>query len=292
MAAISFQDSLAYMLYNASKDDLPKIDVPKISIPNDIKAPKTTNAENKYGINTSMSHVASNPINQMFIQGVPPILIIETAPSKSRALDALACVIRSSLDEAISRQTKDPIQSSKGRIISRKRKFLERQEDAEAKDKSVTERAVNHHPDDLSCENLLTKASRLFEQDSPTLPILFGGHRLLVSALDVFLHSKKEPQFQKILDVLEKMLERPMLLSQGGPTFHLLNNCVICLARIINKFHADGLNDVFAKAQFEVALNIYNASRVVLEKHRSKLPQRLRCHEIPRPTTAAKKSNW
>ena len=293
MAAISFQDSLAYMIYNASEDDLPSIDeeIPRVSPPHDVEGSRKRDAEKKYGINISPSHVASNPINQMWIQGAPPVLINEAAPPKSRVLDALACAIRSALDEAKSRQTKEPIQSSRGRIISRKRKFLS---DAEAKDKSATEWVVEHHPDELSCSNLLAEASNLLKKDeeasSPALPSIFGGHRLLAMALDVILGLDGEAdnfQIQRIFNVLEGVMERPILLFQGGPTYHIFNNCAIFLAHIINKLHADGFNDVFAKAQFEVALNVYNGSRIVLEKHRSKLPHRLRCHEIPRPNIAA-----
>eukprot|EP00581_Thalassiosira_minuscula_P002544 CAMPEP_0183741912 /NCGR_PEP_ID=MMETSP0737-20130205/63432_1 /TAXON_ID=385413 /ORGANISM="Thalassiosira miniscula, Strain CCMP1093" /LENGTH=666 /DNA_ID=CAMNT_0025977403 /DNA_START=15 /DNA_END=2015 /DNA_ORIENTATION=+ len=289
MAAISFQDSLAYMIYNASEADLPNIDgsIPRVSAPYDVDGSRTTDAEKKYGISTLPSRVAASPVNQMWIQGTPPILINEAAPPKSRVLDALACTIRTSLDEAKSRQIKEQPQSSRGKIISRKRKFLS---DADAEDKSVTEWAVNHHPDDLSCSSLLPEASNLLKKDeeesTPALPSIFGGHRLLVSALDVILNLDGEAedfQMQKIFNILEGMIERPILLSQGGPTYHIFNNCAIFLAHIINKFHAGGLNDVFATAQFEVALNFYNGSRIVLEKHRSKLPHRLRCHEIPRP---------
>lgn len=71
-------------------------------------------------------------------------------------------------------------------------------------------------------------------------------------------------------------------------TYHAVNNNAILLAHVINKSHKDGLNDVFTRAQFEVALNLYNGSRILLEKHRGRLPHQLRCHEIPRPNAAAK----
>lgn len=294
MAAISFQDSLVYLIHNANEDELPNIDreIPRVSPPNDVENTKSTDAEKKFGISTAPSYVASNSINQMWIQGAPPVLINDAAPPKSRVLDALASVIRNSLDEAKARQTKEPVQSSRGRIISRKRRFLD---DAESEDKSATEWAVDHHPDDFSCSSLLPKAVDRLKKDEdetyPTFSSFFSGHRLLISALDTILNYQRETdkvRSQEILNVLEATMERPCLLSQGGPTYHAVNNNAILLAHVINKSHKDGLNDVFTRAQFEVALNLYNGSRILLEKHRGRLPHQLRCHEIPRPNAAAK----
>lgn len=293
MAAISFQDSLSYMIYNASEEDLPYIDaeIPRISPPHDVGGmSQISHAEKMYGISILPSRMASNPINQMWIQGAPPVLINENAPTKSRVLDALACAIRTTLDESKSRQTKEPsAQSSRGRIVSRKRKFLS---DAEAKDKSPTEWAVEHHPDQLSCSNLLAQASNLLRNDEEVLPSMFSGHRLLVSALEVIVNMDRESgnfQLHSILNVLEGILERPILLSQGGPTYHIMNNCAIFLAHIINKLKASGLDT--NSDQFAHALNVYNGSRIVLEKHRSKLPYRLHCHEMPTPNITAAASN-
>lgn len=297
IAAISFQDSLVYTIYNASEDDLPTIvgEIPTVSPPHPLEGSKATDAEKKFGTNISPSRVASNPINQMWIQGAPPIFINEAAPLKSRVLDALACAIRSSLDEAKSRQTKEePItQSSRGRIISRKRKFLS--DAGEAKDKSATEWAVEHHSKELSCRNLLAEASNLLknEEESSLMATYctFGGHRLLIMALGIILDPADREvenfQTQIIFYILEGIMERPMLLFQGGPTYHLINNCAIFLAHIINKLHEDVSDNEFAQAQFEVALDIYNGSRLVLEKHRSKLPNRLQCHGIPSPNVSA-----
>ncbi|KAL7537786.1 hypothetical protein ACHAXR_008077 [Thalassiosira sp. AJA248-18] len=295
MAATSFQDSLAYMINSASEGDLPNIDseIPRVSPPHDVDGLMvSTDAEKKYGIGTSPSRVASNPINQMWIQGAPPVLINEDAPARSRILDALACAIRSSLDEAKSKQTKDPItQSSRGRIISRKRKFLV---DAEAKDKSVTEWALEHHPEELSSVSLLATASHLLkteEEASAPVPSILIGHRLLVSALNVTLNMDRETenssQLQASCHVLEGIVERPSLLFQGGPTYHIINNCAIFLAHKINTLYPESLKSAAALSQFEAALNVYHGSRMVLEKHRNKLPHRLRCHEIPKPDIAS-----
>ena len=286
MAAISFQDSLVYMINNApEEDEMPNIDrdIPRATPPHPLEGLPTTNAEKKYGISTSPSRVASNPMNQMWIQGVPPVFINESAPLKSRLLDALACTIRTSLDEAKSRQTKEePQQSSRGRIISRKRKFLSDAE--ESKDKSATEWAIEHHPNDLSCSKLLNSAYNLLEADqqNSSTHSTFGGHSLLILALDIMSDREmNNVTLQSILNVIEGIMERPILLFQGGPTYHIITNCVIYLARMINKYSNDVQDD-----DYDRALDIYNGSRLVLEKHRKKLPYRLQCHELPRASTS------
>jgi predicted nucleotidyltransferase len=305
MAAVSFQDSLAYMIHGASESDVPIIDLefPRVPIPNDVdkSSNKTTDAEKKYGIRTSPSSVASNPLNQMWIQGAPPILIDESAPARSRVLDALACAIRSSLDFAKAKQTKEPTtQSSRGRIISRKRKFLFDAEEAKAK--SATEWVVEQNPEDLSCTNLLATSSKLLMEEEESLsrsPValrsIYRGHQLLVSALDIIVNVDGESEcfwVQNIVNVLEEIVEHPVLLFQGGPTYHIINNCAILLARIVNKLHANNvIQNESARAQFNVAMNIYNGSRLVLEKHKSKLPCQLQCHEIPIPNIAASATN-
>lgn len=295
MAAISFQDSLAYMIYNACEDDPPKIDgvIPRISPPHALEVLKATDAEKKYGISVSPSRVASNLINQIWIQGAPPVLINEVAHPRSRALDGLACALRTMLDEAKSKHGKEPItQSSRGRIISRKRKFLS---DAENEDKSATEWAVEHHPNELSCTNLLDQASKLVqmeEDSSPTSQCIFGGYHLLISAMDVL--SKMEGgnnmmenvKLQSIINILESIMEQPILLFQGGPTYHVTTNCAIYLARTISKLRDNA--DDGQKNQLEEALNVYHGSRLVLEKHRKKLSWRLQCHELPPANFTAK----
>jgi len=98
--------------------------------------------------------------------------------------------------------------------------------------------------------------------------------------------TREADQTQSLIEVLEVIMERPISLFQGGPTYHIVNNCAILLAHEINDLHLDGLVDESARTKFHTAVNIYNGSRMVLMKHRSKLPQRLRCHEIPAPNIA------
>ncbi|KAL9188332.1 hypothetical protein ACHAXT_006710 [Thalassiosira profunda] len=293
MAAVSFQDSLAYMMFNASEDDVPAIDsaIPRVSQPVHMEGQSgTTDAEKRYHISVLPSRVASNPINQLWMQGAPPVLINEAAPRKSRVLDALSFVVRSTLDEAKARQTKEPVtQSRSGRVISRKRKFLS---DAEAKDKSATEWAVEHHPEDLSCSTLLATASDLLEKEeeaSATNSVL-RGHRLVLSAVGAIVNIDNEAedlQLEKICSILENVIVQPMLLFQGGPTYHLINNCAILLAHIINSLHDNGFEVEGSRAKFDAALDVYKGSRILLARQRKRLPAQLQCNEIPAPDVAS-----
>lgn len=295
MAAISFQDSLVYMTYNASEDFVPHIDgdIPRIDGLEAIIS--FTDTEKKYGIGIKPSRVALNPMNQIWIQGTPPIFVNMIAPSRSRILDALACAIRSDVDFANSRQTKERIQTIAEISVSRKRKFLS---NAVAKEKSETEWAVESHQDELSISNLLAEASDLlpmsnFLAEVSDLPSgdnkhsslasdsFFCGLRLLVTATNAILNTQTENlDIESLFSILESVIERPILLHQGGPTYHIINSCTIRLAHKINSLQ---YNDLDNNMQFHKALSLYNVSRMMLEKHRDKLPQRLRCCELPIP---------
>jgi len=305
MAAISFQDSLAYLIHNATEGELPDIDdeIPRVGPPPDLEGfKKEDETSEKYGISSAPSMVASNPLNQMWIQGVPPVFINLSAPSKSRVIDALACSIRSSLDNSRSiRKSSDATQEGD----RRKRKYVTDTSsippEAEAKGKTATETAVQNNYEELSPRNLLNEASSLlqsYEENSPSLHNILSGHHLLVSALDViFSINADDPgelddsQIQNLITVLKAIIERPIMLFQGGPTYHIMNNCTIITAHFLNKLYSEGINFESAKALFEEVLDIYNGARMVLNSHRTKLPPQLRCVEIPRPNLTANSKN-
>jgi hypothetical protein len=100
-----------------------------------------------------------------------------------------------------------------------------------------------------------------------------------------------DSQIQNLLNVMKTIIERPMLLFQGGPTYHIINNCAIFMAHFLNKLHSEGVGYESAKALFEEVLDAYNGSRMVLNSHRNKLPYQLRCHELPRPNMRADAKN-
>jgi len=294
IAAISFQDSLVYMICNgADEDDLPNIDgdIPRAVPPHPHSGMAKSTAEKKFGVSISPSRVASIDINQMWIQGTPPVFINEDAPVKSRVIDGLACAIRTSLDEAKALQTKEePQQSSRGRIISRKKKYAE-----DSKDKSATQWAVEHYPNELSNSNIVHETTSLLQADKEATFSLFRGHDLLTVALESIVNSDRDVKYvpgQSILNILEGIIDRPILLYQGGPTYHIITNCAILLAHKINKLHSTVIKDhnECLKEQYDTALDIYNMARLVLEKHRSKLPLRLQCHEVPSVSATANES--
>ena len=294
IAAVSFQDAFVYMICNAPvgiDEELPDIDrdIPKPELSSSQQQVLTTTAAaaaatssnasgKKYGVNTASSRIVSNPTNQMWIQGVPPVYIKECAPPKSRVLDALACVTRTLLDEAKADQTKEePQQSSRGRIIISTRRKSDADDD---QSKSATEWAVEHYPNEFTSRNLLARTMNLLGLDNNKM---FRGHHLLINGLEVILNREmKNVQLQSILNILLTIMERPILLFQGGPTYHIVTNCAIFLAHRINKLHADGSSVAEStKRQYDMALNVYNGSRLMLEIHRRRLPRTLQCHALP-----------
>ena len=70
IAAVSFHDALAYMLHNAKEEALPDIDqvLPRFN-PSSSGFDECDEIESKYGISTNAKSVASDPNNQMWIQG-------------------------------------------------------------------------------------------------------------------------------------------------------------------------------------------------------------------------------
>ncbi len=305
MAAISFQDSLAYLVHDAAEDELPDIDdeIPRVAPPCDLEGIKKEDETNeKYGISSAPSMVASHPLNQMWIQGVPPVFINLSAPTKSRVIDALACSIRSSLDNSRSTwKSTDATQEGD----SRKRKYVTETSsipsEVEAKGKTATEIAVENNYEELSCRNLLNEASSLlqnYEENSSSLHYTFSGLHLLVSALDViFSVNADDPgelddsQIHNLINVLKGIIERPIMLYQGGPSYHIVNNCAIITAHFLNKLHPEVIGYDSAKALFEEVLDVYNGARMVLNSHRTKLPPQLRCVEVPRPNLTAHGKN-
>lgn len=265
------------MIHNASEDNLPDFDN-ELQI-HSSRLDDVSAAEKKYGISTLPSRVALNPINKLWIQGIPPIFINELAPPKSRALDALACSIRSLVDRTKSRHKTEPTQFKRGKNVCRKRQLLS---NADVQIKSATEWAVEQHPAELSSCCLLAQASshlKHCDESSIAPDSIFCGLRILVNAVQLVLEKAiKDVQIQNIFTLLDVVMEYPILLFQFGPTYHIIHSCILVLAQKINEIKHDRDNELFEKA-----LSIYNGSRLVLEHHRSKLPLRLQCHELPIP---------
>jgi hypothetical protein len=247
LAAMSLQDSFVYILYKGLEDTLPNIDY---AFP-PVNKPDSTNS--------FVSIAASNPLNQVWIQGIPPVYSKGTAPFKSRVNDAIACAIRSYVDEAASLKS-----------------------DGASKGKSATALAVEGNQQ-LSCRRLVEEAIKILpDNSSPTV----ATHRFLLSALAVVVNANdgeiSENQLQSTMNVLSNVLDRPALLY-GGPTLHIVNDCAILLGRYINKLREED-------ALFQDELDLYNSARMCMRSHNNKIPSSLRCNELPRPNLGAMKS--
>jgi len=275
-AAVSFHDAWAYMIYNANADDLPDIDEVIPQIPSCGKPSLTSHAEEKYNVSTDHFMIASDPSNKMWIQGPPRVFINNEAPPLSRALDALACAVRSCCDQANTRL------DSAGGV-----------------DPSPTTLAVTANNNELCARNLVLSAFTLLQQNEASNPSTTEknhGHHLLVSAMDAFLDGGEEEsngftdsQIQSLLTVCNTVLAQPHLLFQAGITYHMISNAAILLCHMMNGLYANRdasaekpLGDM-ESALFDEVLDTFISIRKLLIAHRRKLPALLRCHGLPRP---------
>jgi len=280
LAAISFHDSMAYMVYNASEIDLPSIDDAIPQIPSNGKPNLTNSVEQKYQTSTDHSKIASNPANQMWVQGAPPVFINNEAPPLSRCLDALACAIRSCCDQANDRFSKmsglNGGDAGNGSCAP-----------------SVTSLAVTSNQNELCARNMVLSAYTLLQQsENANKNETNHGHNLLVHCMDAFLEGGDESdtggisdsQIQSLLSACNTILSYPYLLYQCGPTYHMICNAAILLCHMLNGLYskANRLNDMEATL-FDEVLDTYLGVRKLLNAHRKKIPLLLRCHGLPRP---------
>ncbi len=318
LAAISFHDSWAYMVYNANEESLPNIDevIPPVTMVGQQQQQEQAlgggmemllnAAEKKYQVSTDPSRIASDPKNQMWIQGPPPVFINNDAPPLSRALDALACAIRSCCDQANTRL----MEVSKELHAEKQEKIAQSQSCSSNNTGlpiSVTSRAVMANEKELCSRNMVLSAFILLQQSEANTPQLEKnyGHHLLVSCMDAFLEGGDEDeaggfsdsQIQSLLTVCNAVINRPLLLYQPGPTYHMVSNAAIQLCHLLNGIYSKrnkeespekplgGVESVL----FDEVLDTYIALRKILNDHRRKLPLLLRCHGLPRPnlTTSA-----
>jgi hypothetical protein len=280
ISAVAFHDSWAYMIYNANSSDLPDIDDIIPQIPSCGRPSLVTDVELKYNVSTDHRNIASDPNNQMWIQGTPPVFINNEAPPLSRALDALACAVRSCCDHANTRHdgTNDA---------------------PHGPNPSLTCRAVTANINELCSRNMVLSAFTLLQQSEAFDGMEKNhGHHLLVSAMDAFLDGGEEQdksggftdaQIQSLLSVCNTIIDKPYLLYQGGITYHMVSNSAILLCHLMNGIYAKRdvssekpLGDMEAALLDEV-LDTFIAVRKLLHAHRRKIPVLLRCHGLPRP---------
>lgn len=281
------------MIYNADEKKLPKIDdsIPPVERPqNPIGATAT---ELEYNTKTTPSHIASDPKNQNWIQGAPPVYLNNEAPLPARSLDALACAVRTCCDQA------------NGRFAAISKEAA--QTGMEAMDDipqetiiTATTTAVLAHENELCSRNMVLSAFTLLQQYEAATSATHKnqGIHLVISAMDAFLDNGDDDeaggftdsQIQSLLSVCNTTIENPFLLHHGGPTYHMVSNAAVMLCHLLNGMYAmkgpDGISEQgdMEAAMFEEVLDTFIAVRKLLVIHRRKLPVKLRCHGIPRPS--------
>ena len=287
---MAYVDSWAYMIFNANESELPNIDkvIPQVSGCSSVRAP-TSDIERRYNTCCSPAGIASDRKNQMWIQGVPSVYLNTAAPLTARSLDALAFAIRSCCDQANSRFS----QLSQGADDGLDALL----EITVSPIVTPTSTAVLSHEDELCSRNMVLSAYTLLQEYESTTGGTHKkqGHRLIISAMDAFLENGDEDgsegftdsQIQSLLSVCNITIENPLLLHHGGPTYHMVSNAAILLCHLLNGMHAHGAQSTSKEmeaAVFEEILDTFLSIRKLLSIHRRKLPAKLRCHGIPRPS--------
>lgn len=234
------------------------------------------------------SSIACNPVNRNWIQGAPPVYLNNEAPLQARALDAIACAVRTCCDQANGRFAELSKEADDLGGLIPEETIL-----------TPTTTAVMANENELCSRNLILSAYTLmqqFEQGNHGKHRHEGQH-VLISAMDAFLENSDEEgagftdnQVQSLLSVCNTVIENPFLLHHAGPTYHMITNACVLLGHIMNGMHAMKANNAFGQAEatmMEEILDTFIATRKLLTIHRRKLPLRLRCHGIPRPTLGA-----
>ena len=182
LAAISYLDSWAYMMYNANEASVPNDD-DLLVIPqaNQRNFPNPT--ELKYNTKTSPTEIASDPRNKNWIQGAPPVYLNNEAPLHARSLDALACAIRTCCDQANSRFCDISKEANDQGLAC---------EIPQSCIQTPTATAVLSHENELCSRNMVLSAYTLMQQHDNTQskkkPKNVGQH-LVISAMDAFLEN-------------------------------------------------------------------------------------------------------
>jgi len=276
------------MTYNADERRLPDIDksIPPPDRP--LLGMGATTTELEYNVKLNPCHIACDSKNKNWIQGAPPVYLNSEAPLPSRALDALACAVRTCCDQANGRFA----------AISKESK-LQLEEIPQDTIITPTTTAVLSHENELCSRNMVLSAFTLLQQYEAATPSSHKnqGIHLIISAMDAFLDNGDDDegggftdsQIQSLLSVCNTVIENPFLLHHAGPTYHMVSNAAIMLCHLLNGMYAmkgaEGVQqegDIEA-AMFEEVLDTFIAVRKLLVIHRRKLPVRLRCHGIPRP---------
>lgn len=288
MAAVSFLDAWAYMVYNANEKALPSVDdtIPRVSGGSCV--PNLGSFDSKFNVRTDPNSIATDPKNQNWIQGAPPVYLNNEAPMHARSLDAIACAVRTCCDQANCRFAEIAKQADAPGIAC--------QIPADSIN-TPTATIVVAHENELCSRNMVLSAYTLMQQEESS-----GsqerrkneGLHMVISAMDAFLENSDDEgqsgftdsQIQSLLSVCNTVLENPLLLHHAGPTYHMVSNAAILLCHLLNGMHSMKQNGGFGSMEatlFEEVMDTLIPIRKLLTIHRRKLPVKLRCHGIPRP---------
>lgn len=275
------------MVYNGNESVVPDVDgtIPPVGCGN--SSYTGDHDSSRFATDTDMSKVVCDPKNQHWIQGAPPVFLNNEAPPHARSLDALACAVRQCCDQANNRFAqiqKDELGENAGDEIPKN--CLS----------TPTSAAVLANENELCSRNMVLSAFTLMQQEpSNKGKYKTEGHHMIISAMDAFLENNDETdnggftdsQIQSLLSVCNTAVENPFLLHHAGPTYHMVTNAAVLLCHLLNGMFVMKVSDQFGpmeKAMFDEVLDTFIATRKLLTIHRRKLPVKLRCHGIPRPS--------
>jgi len=292
LAAVSYLDSWAYMIYNADENIIPDVDstIPPIQKSSDDTQDSSESSadaiESKFNIRTDLCSITTDPKNQNWIQGAPPVYLNNEAPLHSRVLDALACAVRTCCDQANNRFA--ALAKENGQSCG---------PGGCPPVATPTATAVLAHENELCSRNMVLSAYTLMQQNEARNQ-QYGkndGQHVVISAMDAFLENSDEDfnggftdsQVQSLLSVCNTVIENPFILFHAGPTYHMISNAAVLLCHLLNGMHAMKAKDQFGPMEatmFEEVYDTFVSIRKLLIIHRRKLPVKLRCHGIPRPS--------
>lgn len=292
IASMAYLDSWAYMMYNGCEKEIPNVDHATANLPRNITTERGSvfsSIEAKYGVKLDIYSIISDPNNKIWMQGAPAIFLNKDAPLQGRALDAIACAVRTSCDQANNRFA--TLVKENGTCAVDKKLFFQLEDD------TPTSSAVLANENELCNRSIVASAHMLIKQHDASKQ---GNEKneglyLAISALDAFLEIDDgdleggftDSQIQSLLSVCHSTVENPLILYHAGPTYHIVTNATIMLCHFLNSMHAMRSTTQFGPMEatlFEEVVDTVVAVRKLLTVHRRKLPVKLRCHGIPRPT--------
>jgi len=287
LAAVSFLDAWAYMIYNANEKLIPRIDGIKPPVTSSCGAGGSLSDDNKFGVKTDAMSVACDPKNRNWIQGAPPVYLNNEAPMHARSLDAVSCAVRTCCDQANSRFAEIAKQADPAMAAQIPEETI----------MTPTTTIVTAHEDELCSRNMILSAYTLMQQEEAIhqgVRKKNEGLHMVISAMDAFLENSgdegqsgfTDSQIQSLISVCNTALENPLLLHHAGPTYHMVTNAAILLCHLLNGMYTMKIEGGFGAMEatlFDEVLDTLIPIRKLLTIHRRKLPVKLRCHGIPRP---------